>query len=546
MRRLPSKRGGRSPYATIAVLNPGKGLNNLISDNLLDDREASSLENIMFVESGAPSKAYGYESVGSGLTNAPRGLGFYNYNSGAGRYLLTVDGTELKYLNGSTWTAISGAAFDSSSNITMTHAKGRFFIWDGVNGGATLDNLTLTRPGTMPKAKFSIFYGGYHIASGVDGQPNRIYISVFNDPADFTNDPAVADPTPDNVTDVPGATVFTGTGSGTAIAQFVDVNKDDGDKITGLAKFQDVLVIFKERSIFQLTLDATGVPTISAVTKSYGCVSHRSIDNVENDVFFLTRNGFYVLGNEPNFFNVIRTNELSARVHSEIEVINSTNFEKASALFNQYVYYCAIPSGGVTANNVVLTYDRRFQAWSKLTHMAVESFTVFVDSTNNETIYFTSSSTNKVYKMNTNYTADGAAISAQWTSKAFDAGDFNSYKRWIDCTILFRQLVGEVSMDFYSDNGNIAKSTSVSSSIVGGLGTYALGEEWMGGTPASSATVTASSNNIPYRIKLNTKSRNIKVKISNGRAGETFVVLGIAFRYRRYSPFSWPSSLKIS
>jgi hypothetical protein len=54
--RLPAKRGGRTPYAELNVLNPGKGLNNLISDNLIDDKESSSLENIMFVESGAPAK----------------------------------------------------------------------------------------------------------------------------------------------------------------------------------------------------------------------------------------------------------------------------------------------------------------------------------------------------------------------------------------------------------------------------------------------------------------------------------------------------------
>jgi hypothetical protein len=284
------------------------------------------------------------------------------------------------------------------------------------------------------------------------------------------------------------------------------------------------------------------------VSNNYGCVSHRTIDNVENDVFFLSRNGIYVLGNEPNFINVIRTNELSARVHPLLDAINPTQYTKATALFNQYLYYLGVPSGGVSANNLTITYDKRFLAWSRDTHIMPEAFTVYTDTTNTDTIYFTSASSANVYKFTTNYDANGAAISAQWTSKAYDAGDFNSYKRWIDVTILLRQLVGTVTVNIITDNGTISKTTSISSSRSGGLGTNILGGgDWLGGTVSSSSTgVATSSTNIPYRIRLGIKSRSIKIQVSNGRINETFTVLGLSIRYRNYSPFSWPSSLRIN
>lgn len=536
--RIPPKRGGRSSYAKFTVMNPGKGLNNLISDNLINDQEASSLENIMFVESGAPAKAYGFSQAGDNLSNNPRGLGFYNDTANSARYLLTVDGTGLKYLNSTTWTSITGATFDASSQINMTQALGNMYIWDGVNGGAQLAATTLSRPGTMPKARFSIYYSGYHCAAGVDGQLNRLYISVLTDSSDFTN----AATTLNNSTEVPGATVFAGSG-----ANFVDVSKNDGDRITGLAKFQDALIIFKERSVFQLTFDTSGTPVIAAVSKTFGAVSHRSIENVENDVFFLSRNGVYVLGNEPNYFNVIRTNELSSRIHPVIETINPTNYTNCTAIFNQYVFYLGVPAGGVSANNQVLTYDKRFQAWSKLTHIMPECFTIYTDSTNTDTVYFTSASTAKVYKLTTNYNSDGSAISAQWTSKAFDLGEFSLNKRWIWVDILFRQLVGTITIDVITDNGTISKTTTVASSSVGGLGSYKLGGgDWLGGTvEASSGGSTTASTNIPYRVKLSTKSRTIKIKISNARTNENFVVLGLQIGYRKYSSFVFPSAQKL-
>ena len=82
----------------ITVKNPGKGLNNLVSDTLIQDTEASDLNNIMFVESGCINKSYGIQSVGTGLSNNPKGLGVF-YTTAGNKYLLTVDGTSLKYLN---------------------------------------------------------------------------------------------------------------------------------------------------------------------------------------------------------------------------------------------------------------------------------------------------------------------------------------------------------------------------------------------------------------------------------------------------------------
>lgn len=554
--KIPPRAGGRTPYAQLEVLNPGKGLNNLISDNLIDDHEASSLENIMYVESGAPAKAYGYTSVGTGLSNNPRGLGFYNDSIVGTRYLLTVDGTALKYLNSTTWTTITGASFDSAAKVTFTQARGSMYVMDGVSAIAKIaTGGILTRNGHAPKAKFSIYFNNRHFAAGVDGQPNRLYISKISDASEFTVTTGGTQPQPDNSNDadsggpnVPGATAFSSDTPGTANANLIDISKFDGDKITGLAKFQDALIIFKERSIFQLTYAAgSSDPIVAPVSKSFGAVSHKSIDNVENDVFFLSRNGVYVLGNEPNYFSVIRTNELSARIHPTIETINPTNYTNATALFNQYVFYLGVPSGGVTGNNITLTYDRRFLAWSKLTHIMPESFCLFTDSTNNDTVYFTSANSANVYAFTTNYNANGSAISAQWTSKAYDLKNYNIYKRWVDVTILFRQLVGSITINIITDNGIVAKTVTVSSSSVGGLGTNILGGgDWLGGTVSStSGGTTVSSTNVPYRLRLGIKSRIIKIQISNARTNETFVVLGVAFRYRVYSAFSWPSSLRI-
>lgn len=529
----------------ITVKNPGKGLNNLVSDTLINDAEASDLNNISFVESGCIAKSAGIQSVGTGLTNNPKGLGTF-YTVAGNKYLLTVDGTSLKYLNGSTWTAISGASFTSGKEVNFTQCDNNLYIWNGQEAGAQLDSsLALTRPTTTITASFAIWYQGFQIASGVGTQPNRLYISDnTTNPGDFTN----TNPTGTGLYSVydgtthPGSTgPYNGTG-----ANYIDVNKGDGDKITGLAKYQGVVIIFKERSIFQLSLSSTGVPTITQITQATGAVSHKSIDNVENDVFYLSRKGYYVLGNEPNFLNTIRSNELSNRINPIIQTINPAQAQNAASIFSEFKFYSSFATGGNDYNNQTLIYDRRYLAWSKVDYMDANSWTEFIDTTGQKHLYFADDNQAKVFEViEGNYSANGTPINSYWISKSFDANQFDEYKRWLDVTILFRQISGSVTVTFYADNDQVVKSTSISSDtdFTGSIGTTLMGSPIFGGTGTASSTST--TNNVPYRFKVNTKSRTLKIKISNNNDNQNFIVLGFVIAFVPYNRQSWPSSLKI-
>jgi hypothetical protein len=543
--RIPARKAP-AQIPEITVNNPGKGLNTLISENLINDAEASDLNNIQFVESGCISKSSGIQAVGTGLVANPHGLGVF-YPTGLTKRLLTVDGTSLKYLNGSTWTAISGVSFTADKEVTFTQCNNALYIWNGDQAGAKLDSaLTLTRPTTTISASFAIWYNGFQIASGVSTQPNRLYVSDGStpDPSDFTN----ADPTGTgaysvyNATTHPGSSTWGGTG-----ANYIDVAVGDGDKITGLAKFQGVVIIFKERSIYQLSLAATtGLPTVTNISSGTGCVSHKSIDNVENDLFYLSRKGYYVLGNEPNFNTAVRTNELSSRVKPVIDTINMGEASNAASIFSDFKFYTTFATGGNSYNNQTLIYDRRYLAWTKVDYMTANSWAEFIDSTGAKHLYFADDNSAQVYEViDGNYSIDGDAMSSQWTSKAFDANNFDYYKRWLDVTILFRQISGTVTVTFYADNNAEVKATSVSSNTdtSGSMGTVVIGSPIFGGTGTASST--SATNNVPYRFKINTKSRTLKIKISNSNNNENFIVLGFVIAYVPYNRQSWPSTLKI-
>jgi hypothetical protein len=552
-RPIPPRRGKRPVWPTLTIVNPGKGLNNVISDEYIKNEESSSLDNIQFVEAGNPAKRPGHTAVGTGLVNNPRGLASFYTNTQ--RYLLTVDGTSLMYLNATTWTAISGASFTADKTTVFVQAKGDMYIWNGTDPGRKLTStLTLSAPTTTPSAAFGIFYANRQIVAGTATNRNRLYISNTAELSDFTTDPASGGKTagvsyPENSTEVPGASTFAGT-VGNSEANIIDIAKDDGDKITGLAKFQEKLIIFKERSIWSMIFDTTGAPTVTQMSGSVGCVSHRSIDNVENDIFFLSRNGYYTLGNEQNYVGtIIRTNELSARIHPVIETITPINLPNTVSIFTGYVFYSSVSIGGTGTNNVTLIYDRRYGAWSTWSGVSANAFTEFIDSNNARHLYYAADDTNQVYEIDTGYTDDGQAISAQWTSKAINFGDISRQHLVMYIDFEFRQIIGTVTIDIFSDGNTLQKTTSVGSGndITGTVGMDMWGDPiWGGNASTTSATITTTgSSNVPYRLPVGITTRTLKFRISNNKINETFVFLGAKIYYRPYAPEKFPSAQKL-
>lgn len=533
--RIPSRRRSRRPMPQIRVISPGSGLNLLVSDSHIKDVEASDLSNVAYVEDGAVTKRGGHTAVGSGLTTSPRGLGVL-YTPSI-RQVLTVDDIELKQLSSGTWTAISGVSFTAGQDVNFCQVQDSIAICNKDQAIAKYDGSTLTRPTTTPKASFSIYYNGYHIASGVSDKPDRIYISTTTDPFDFTN----ASGTLSTAPEVPGASAFAGTG-----ANFIDVGSGDGDKITALGKFQDMLVIFKERSIWKMTFDSSGTPVLAPITNTIGAVAHKSVDNVENDIFYLSRNGFYVLGNEPNYI-VIRTNELSQRVHPFIENITASNLPKTACIYSNFVFYASVPYGGTAYNNRLLTYDRRYLAWATGTAVEANAWCEYVDSDNEKHLYYASDNESEVYEVTTSYNDNGEAIDAHWVSKSFDAGSFEVYKHWIDVTLLFRLVSGTVNVSVISDTAETIASSSITSlqDLVGTVGYDLFGDYFVGGDTSTTTGAGPQTNNVPYRLDINRDSRTVKIKVSNAVLNETFTLLGFIITYRPYSHYQFPSAQRL-
>lgn len=543
---LPAKKV--KPPQRLVVMNPSKGLNNLVSPSLIDNKEFSDMLNMEYDEGGVIRKRAGYITAGDTLT-AAKGLG--NYSTEASNKMVTIDGTTLKYRTTGSWSSATGDTFTAGEDTSFTQARLKLYVWNGVDGGAYFDGTAVTRPGTMPKAKFSVYYQNKHIAAGVDGQPSRVYISNLTNASDFTVTTGGTQPQPDNTNDaengnpnVPGATVFAGTPALTE-ANVIDIRKNDGDKITALGIFQDVLIVFKERAIYQVTFDASGNPTVTPITYATGCVSHKSVVNVENDISFLSREGHRVLGNEPQFFTAIRTQVLSIRIQPVMDDINKVYYSRCNGVYFDNKYILAYPSGTSETVNKAVTYDRRFQAYCTWSNFNAQSMVRYIDTDNSESLFFLDDGGTQVYKrVPGTYSDNGVAIEAWVTSKSQAVENPDITKFWVDVRLIFRRIAGQVTISLYQDDSVATGTTTVGTTSMRGRGLNIRGTFGFG-SDGESTSVEASLSDIPLSIGLNLDSRTVRFKIYNNEVNENFVLLGMVYAYYPKSHYVFDSSRKL-
>jgi len=530
--------GPDRPYQDIRVMNPSRGLNLLVADVLANDKEATSgTKNIEYVEGGIPQKRPGYQEVGTGLTNPGGGLGIYNSEST--RYPLCSDGGVVKRFQSNVWSAVSGSAtMDSTANVTFTSLFQKTYGWDGVNGGVVFDGTTITRPGTMPRAKFSVIYKGYHVASGVEGQPFRVYFAKSSEPSRFTDNvaPSGDDIGLNDATNVPGATVF----SGAAGPRAIDVNKNDGQKVTGIGFFQDVLIIFKEESIYQLYFNESDGFVVERISSSYGAVCHGAIASVENDCYFLTDKGIYVLGNEPNYYASIRTNELSSRIKPLLQRI--TEWEKCRAIYHDDRYWLTVPLDDEDVNALIV-YDRRFYAWAYWDNIYATDMIIFKDPSGDgrKHFYFLDDREPSMQEFVWGvYNDNGEAIEQVFRTRAFDAKHIETEKYWYTIRPIFRTATGEVVINYYTENGLDGRSFRLDTSVTGGIGLDQIGAILLGtsmpdtytesdlgiSTGGDTSSTSTDVGHSVFDIGINLDSRVLKVEFSNDKINESFALMG--------------------
>ena len=436
------------------------------------------------------------------------------------------------------WTGTSAASGDLRGYNIYRGASGDEAFVGGVDDITTrFDDFGASPPDPFrvvptadttggPKAKYILRYQDRIILAGISGEPSKVLISgryPYHERFDW----------------------YAGGG-------FVLIEPDAGQNVTGLGIHQEKIVVFKENSVWQVNLDSITFgafsilnPSYKLLTASQGCSSHRSIVAVENDLMFSNRKGIYILRYEPQLLNVLNANEISAKIKPFFEALADADLTSACGAYIDKKYVLSFPTSKKT-----ITFDRERLAfmgpWT--TDFGINQWAQYIDSAGVERWLAMDSDDMYVTEFRKTITDDkGTAFRTILKTKKEDFGDWTLFKSINEIYMLFRNVVGAVSVNIYLEQRDgltvTAKSFTVTSTVgVSGFGTDIFGL-FKFGDSENDAAVT--SNELPKKSFVYKTARTFQIELSTSAKTANYEMLALktvaTSQARGNNPYSWTS-----
>jgi len=491
------------------------GQNDTDEQDQLAENEAKSIKNAYIRNKGANEKRSGSSLTGNDTGDtAITGLKSWREDDGT-KWFLSSTGTSLRYLNGTAWVDLDDG-FTTGLDTEMVVAGNKAYItngtdnihsWDGVATGV---NSALTDMGNVnvPKAKYMVFWKNYMFACGdavlnSASTPNRVYFSDLGAPDTYTH-----------------------------ATNYFDVGKSDGQQITGIAPLDKFLVIFKRHSTYVLSgnspddwILSASVNNLQAIENSVGCVSHRSIIQVGNDLWFMADDGIRSLRKSEEGSTLLM-GIVSGNIQKTIDSINSGSIEKTCAgVFNKRVYF-AFPTGTNTYNDTVAVADTAVlldkpynpHPWVIYTGWQPSVFTTYTPSTTPQLYFGNASADSRVIQAETG-DIDVACVGTLANSGYIDhdyMGPMIDLKQPdMRKTTRFLIASGEAGGDY-----DVEVSTSVDGTTFEKAGDLNLSAGALWGSAIWGQDVWGSGSEIKQKYPIGRASTQIMVRFRNNQANQ--------------------------
>ena len=302
------------------------------TDNLMtiNANTAYQLIQIEIPANTAPSNAAKMK-----LTFVPSGY-YDGYNATAAGHGWYID--EISVQEMVTTGTVTEFPVDEDVIPSFVNFMGKAYI-SGYDKNIKLSNGTGIEllPEYPAKSKYNLVNQNRLWLAGDPEYPSRLYYSNYTEGGDAN---------PDSID----------------VNNFLDLDPDDGDKITGMGPVSGGIAIFKNNATFLLTGSNENDWFVKKVSDEIGCASHHSIAAREGNLFFFASpyKGIYL-------YNGTALQKISAKIESSISRL--TKPDMSFGVIYEDRYYLFVNSGSATSaeNEIVYVYSLRSGSWTKYT-----------------------------------------------------------------------------------------------------------------------------------------------------------------------------------
>lgn len=414
-------------YAEVQTQNFARGLVTVKPDHLLEEGETPAVSNVDFSRSvGRLTKRRGYSLLYTALggTNPVCGLGEYVTAAGVATLVAAVNNDLYKLSGSGTWTSIFSGAIAGTDVMFSTYND--LLVIVGINlttqkwtGGAATVNLGGTPPSN---AKFIKSHRNRLWIANTSAGKSRLHYSALNNAEDWTT---------------------------AGDAGFIDIGKDDGEQITGLASVGPYMVIFKQNSTWVLKNGTPTTFTVTQIAKGVGCVAPRSIVECEAFALFLSNNGVYAA-------NQSGVALMSYNIQPDFDAMS--NATKALAVGGRIrtQYWLTVDTDSDSKNDTVYVLDYVYGIWGKYSNKKDSVYLTRQDGT----LVSGSNDSQAVIRKNDDTSNDnGTAITLLYDSPSYDFGEWLKRKQLHDIIIQTNTITGKTIVVSHYISGTLQAST---------------------------------------------------------------------------------------
>lgn len=318
------------------------GLNNMDDPSSIDDPMSPDTLNTTLEEKGAVKSRMGYtQLLTTNLANATGG-GYPFYTSSGAPQLIFASGLNLYMYNNAGGETLIGGPYANSGPWYFDEYGNDLYCANGTDAlqqynGSGITGLSGISPAPLfiKIHKNRLWY--------CPPNSSTIYFSNAGDPTTF----------PAN--------------------NYIAVNTNDGQNITGFAVLLDNLIVFKNDSIWIVTGEPLGAGSNTVIgnlqlrqaNSDVGCISQRTILEVENILLFAAVSGLYVFqNNQSKLISQVVNNTF-------LEDMNPTVQYKMYAVYSpvEKKYILGYADNTTTVPNKALVYDllvKQFTVWDHI------------------------------------------------------------------------------------------------------------------------------------------------------------------------------------
>ena len=313
------------PLLTEVCETFAKGQNSYTRASLLQEGQATELTNVVLLPNGEISKRRGTRDVFSGFVSNEndRIQALVNFETVTVNLLVCIVDGKAKYFDGVSWQSYFDAGItDPSELIDLVQLTDQLY-WGDSNEAGGISNWdgsgVFVLSGSPANTSILEVITNRLAAAGVASVPDAVYFSDILDPTTW---------------DLVNGQVRIGAG--------------DGEPIVALKAWQESnLLVFKRRGIWIINCDPTAVNaaafSIAKIHNTIGCASRRSVCQIGQDVWFLSRNGVMSVQKQIGTSSNLIAVPMSQSIQDVILRIRWAHAHKSvAACYNNY-YLLSVP-----------------------------------------------------------------------------------------------------------------------------------------------------------------------------------------------------------